>query len=465
VAAAVIELGRGAGLTWVRWPQIVLICVPGLIAVELAVRALGRLFLPPPAASDATAVADSLLASVVTGGPRSPGTLLRTHLGLDFTRSWALRFLSAAVLPAILGTALLCWILTGLKLIDLGERGIYERFGAPVAVMGPGLHLLLPWPLGRLRPVEYGTIHSVAIGVDQAEPQDRGERVGAEATPPASLNRLWETSHAGQANYLVPSRGTGQQGFQSVSTEISVLYRVGLTDSAAMQSVYTVADPESLIRESASRLVLRYFNSRELESVLGARRENVAGSLRDALAANMEEHHAGIEIVSVLIQEIHPPAGAAAAYHAVQAAEINANASISHEQGRAKRAAGVAQQEAHQLTAAADAQAAEAIAAANAETYRFGADRRAYTESGESFLLERSYGRLKTALAQTPLTIVDHRLSPAQGPVLDLRNPPAARGGATSSAPAGASANAARRAATPANSTPANATPEIDLPE
>ena len=31
-----------------------------------------------------------------------------------------------------------------------------------------------------------------------------------------------------------------------------------------------------------------------------------------------------IEIVSVLIEEIHPPAGAAEAYHAVQAAEINA---------------------------------------------------------------------------------------------------------------------------------------------
>ena len=454
VAAAGIELGRGAGLTWVRWPEIVLICVPGLIALELAVRALGRMFLPPPAVADATAVTDSLLASVVTGGPRSPGTLLRTHLGLDFTRSWALRFLSAAILPAILATALLCWMLTGLKLIELGQRGIYERFGAPVAVLGPGLHLLLPWPLGRLRPVEYGAIHSVAIGVDQAEPQEKEESVGAEATPPASLNRLWESSHAGQADYLVPSRGTGQQGFQSVSTEISVLYRVGLSDAAAMQSVYTVADPESLIRESASRLVLRYFNSRELEAVLGASRENVAGALREALAANMDEHRAGIEIVSVLIQEIHPPAGAAAAYHAVQAAEINANASISHELGRAKRAAGVAQQEAHQLTAAADAQAAEAIAAASAETYRFSADRRAYAESGESFLLERSYGKLKTALAQSPLTIVDHRLSPAQGPVLDLRNPTTgARGAAPPASPA--PANAARRAATP----------DIDLPD
>ena len=70
-------------------------------------------------------------------------------------------------------------------------------------------------------------------------------------------------------NYLVPSPSTGQQGFQSVSTEISVLYRVGLTDAAALQSVYSVADPESLIKEAASRLVLRYFNSRTLDDGAG----------------------------------------------------------------------------------------------------------------------------------------------------------------------------------------------------
>jgi regulator of protease activity HflC (stomatin/prohibitin superfamily) len=463
VAAALIELGRGAELAWVRWPLLVLICVPGLVATELSIRALARMFLPAPAPAEATAVTESLLASLITGGPRAPGNLLRTHLGLDFARSWALKFLSAAVLPAILGTALLCWILTGLKLIDLGQRGIYERFGAPVAVLGPGLHLLLPWPLGRLRPVEYGTIHSVAIGVDPNAPQEKEQAVSAEATPPASLNRLWESSHPGQADYLVPSRGTGQEGFQSVSTEISVLYRVGLSDEAARDSVYTVADPVSLIRESASRLVLRYFNSRELDSALYERRDaNVAATLRAALAANMEQHHTGIEIVSVLIEEIHPPAGAAGAYHAVQAAIINSRASIAQETGRAKRAAGVAQQEAHQLTAAADAQATESIAAADAEAYRFNADRRAYGEAGESFLLERSYSKLKMALAQTPLTIVDHRLSPAQGPVLDLRNPSVFR--ATPAAPPATPAAAPAPAARP-GATPASATPDIDLPE
>ena len=423
-AAACIELGRGAMLGWLRGPQWIVALLPMLVVLELAIRALARLFLPAPAAATARAITDSILASVVTGGPRAPATLLRTHLGLDFTRSWALAFLSAAILPAVLGTALFCWGLTGVKLIELGQRGIYERFGAPVAVLGPGLHVLLPWPLGRLRPVEFGTIHSVAIGVDDQAAAATPEQVGAEDVPPASLNRLWESAHAGQANYLVPSAGMGQQGFQSVSTEISVLYRVGLTDAAALQSVYEVADPESLIREAGSRIVLRYFNSRTLVAVLGERRNDVAASLRDALTADLDSHHAGIEIVSVLIEEIHPPPGAAAAYHAVQAAEINASASISDERGRAKRVAGVAQQEAHQLTTAANAIAVERVDAANADAYRFDAERRAHAEGGQSFLFERSLSRIQAALGQKPLTILDHRLSSAPGPIIDLRTPP-----------------------------------------
>ncbi len=419
---ACAELGRGAMLSWAHWVQWLVAIVPVLIAAELALRALARLFLPAPAAAAARAVTDSMLAGVITGGPRSPAALMRSHLGLDFTRSWALSFLSAAVLPTLLGTALLCWGLTGLKLIDLGQRGIYERFGAPVAVFGPGLHLLLPWPLGRLRPVEYGTIHSVHVGVDQSGP-DSVDSVGAEDTPPASLNRLWESAHAGQANYVVPSPGSGQQGFQSVSTEISVLYRVGLNDEAALQSVYSVADPATLIEQAGSRIVLRYFNSRTLLAVLGERRDNVAATLRDALAADMNSHQAGIEILSVLIEEIHPPPGAAGAYHAVQAAEINARASIFDERGRAERVAGVAQQEAHQLTTAANAGAAESIAVANAVAYKFDAERRAHAAGGAAFLLERTFTNLTAALDGKPLILIDHRLGSAPGPIFDMRSP------------------------------------------
>jgi regulator of protease activity HflC (stomatin/prohibitin superfamily) len=496
-AAACTEIGRSAALTWIRWPELVLLWVPALVALELALRALARLFLPPPQPLDARSVADSVIVGLLTGGPRAPGNLLRTHFGLDFARSWALTFLSAAILPALFGTALLCWGLSGLKLIDLSHRGVYERFGAPVAVYGPGLHLLLPWPMGRLRTVEYGAIHSIAIGVDPGSAEDTTavssaalaevsdaqvnaeleklaaedqvtvaqlpevfaaegieytqyrqqlrqqlaaatpaarpgqpastQLISAEATPPLSLNRLWESAHADQAHYLVASQGTGQ-GFQSVATEIYVLYRVGLSKDDALQSIYTVADPEALIREDASRLVLRYFTSRTLDQVLYAQRDDVAGQLRDELSRDIAGYRTGADIVSVLIEEIHPPAGAAEAYHAVQAAQINSEASISDEIGRAKRSAGVAQQEAHELLTVANAQATETRDTADATAYRFSMDRRAYAQSGRSFLLERLYASLTTALRGRPLTLMDHRLSASDGPMIDMR--PIAQGAA-----------------------------------
>jgi hypothetical protein len=110
----------------------------------------------------------------------------------------------------------------------------------------------------------------------------------------------------------------------------------------------------------------------------------------------------------------------------VQAAQINANASISNELGRARRTAGVAQQEAHELLAAANAQAIETHDVADAAAYRFGVDRRAYAQYGRSFVLERLYGSLTTALKGKTLTILDHRLSASNGPLLDMR--PGAQG-------------------------------------
>ena len=57
--------------------------------------------------------------------------------------------------------------------------------------------------------------------------------------------------------------------------------------------------------------------------------------LRAAAQADLDAAQSGIEIVAMVVEAIHPPAGAAEAYHAVQAAEINANARVAAERGRA----------------------------------------------------------------------------------------------------------------------------------
>ena len=210
--------------------------------------------------------------------------------------------------------------------------------------------------------------------------------------------------------------GTGPQGFQSIATEIRVLYRVGLTDSAALQSVYSVADPQSLIRDDAGRLVLRFFNSADTRRGDRARRENIEAVLRDQLAADVDAQHAGVEILSVLIEEIHPPVGAAAAYHAVQAATINSTASIFEEQARAELTAGTSQQQAYQTTTAADAQAAETTHAADAQPIASTPIAARMRPAAKAFLTERYYASLQAALSKVPVTILDHHLNPAEGP-------------------------------------------------
>jgi regulator of protease activity HflC (stomatin/prohibitin superfamily) len=150
----------------------------------------------------------------------------------------------------------------------------------------------------------------------------------------------------------------------------------------------------------------------------------MSARMRRELQQDLDRTGGGIEVVATVIEAIHPPAGAAEAYHAVQAAEIAANASISAERGRALAAASAAQQYATDLVTKSQAMAQEATATARAARTSFAADAEA-SQTGPSFLLERYFDAVSTALRNAPVTIVDSRIAGPDAPVLDLR-PPAA---------------------------------------
>jgi len=130
-----------------------------------------------------------------------------------------------------------------------------------------------------------------------------------------------------------------------------------------------------------------------------------------------------------VIEAIHPPAGAADAYHAVRAAEIAAQASVAAERGNAAVIRAQSRQYATDRIDAARATAAEILENARAAELRFTADREAARASPKTFLLERYFGNLSAALAGTPKTIIDHRLNWPEAPVLDLRPPQASGSG------------------------------------
>jgi regulator of protease activity HflC (stomatin/prohibitin superfamily) len=358
---------------------------------------------------------------------------LRARFGVDFARSWALRYASNAFWPICLVLAALCVVLTGLVRIDTTERGIYQRLGRPVAVLKPGLHLLLPWPLGQVRRVENGVIHSVPISFgDEAEASPDAVLVAAltkatpstaEGPPPIDSNRLWEASQPSDVTFLIASDEGAQgphehgSGFELISVSMRVLYRIGLDPHAALSAAYASADPATLVRMGASQLLARHLAMRTLRQVLVEDRAGMSRSLGADLQEMLSRLNTGIEVLSVIVEAAHPPGGAAAAYRQVQAAEIAAQTEISLERGRAETTAGLAARDAADVLASATAGAAERVARAQAQRTAMLADEFAHHASPGAFALERRLSALQAALGAGEADILDPRLEPT----LDLR--------------------------------------------
>lgn len=429
-ALGVSSLIRSLGYHWPFLVDRAVIVLVVLVATEVALRAAAQVFLPmPPLALRRTPAASAIARLISLHWPR-PGELgagIQRRFGIDLSRSWALAFLLRALLPVAAGLCLFGWLLTGVTALGIDQRAVYERFGSPVRIVGPGLHAHLPWPFGIMRKVELGVVHEIPIvfpvpGSDEPAPAESAPPVvGAEAVPPASADRLWDSSHPFEASYLIASAAGGQQGFQIVNIDLRVVYRAGLGDAGALAAAYRVADPPALIRAAAGRMLVQHFSRYTLPEVLGENRADFVASFRTELQQRLQRLQAGIDIIAVVVEAIHPPPEAARAYHNVQAAEIRADALVSQSRGKAELALGQAGQQADALLDGARADAAEQVDRAQAASTLFGGDRLAYQRGGQAFLLERWLSHLDNDLAHAPLVIVDHRLDGTLAPTIDLR--------------------------------------------
>jgi len=427
---------RSLGFTWAIRVEQGLAILVAAVALEVMVRSLALAFVPFAPLGERRSAADSSIAGFLRFSAPSFqafNTAVRQQFGIDLSRSWALAFVQRAMLPIALVMGVLAWCVTGITALGLNERAVYERFGEPVAVFGPGLHFHLPWPMGVMRGVELGVIHDIPIamsplgdarqGVRQSAGVDRQQQlVGAEAAPPAASDRLWDASHPSEQSYLIASLANGQQTFQIADADLRVVYRVGLTDADAMNSAYRVADPETLIMASTGQLLVRYFARYTLPDVLGQSRDAFTKDFRAALQDQLDRLSSGIEAIAVVVEAIHPPAGAASAYHNVQAAEILANSQIAVQRASAIHSIKSAQQGAMEDRNKATAAAAELVTQARSEGTLFDADRQARQRDGEAFLFERRSERLASGLAKSETIVVDHRLKGQNGPVIDLRS-------------------------------------------
>jgi len=408
------------------WPvrlAVLIGILPGLVALELLSRALLSLFSPRREQLEPVLLARSFVADLLRWPPQPLLALqheLHNRFGIDLRQIWAFSYMRRAFLPVLVLVAAVGWLLTGLHEIPMQSRGIYERFGKPVQVFGPGLHAGLPWPLGRVLNVENGVVHELATSVGENPAPVQLDP--AEGPAPLTANRLWDASHVNDKSQVIASSRGDQQSFQIVNMDVRFVYRIGLSDQAALAATYNSADVPTLIRSTASRILVHDFASRTLDGLLGEDRTGLAEEIGRAVQSDLQKLDSGVEILATVVEAIHPPAGAANAYHSVQAAQIGAQAMISRERGAAAEASNQAQLQASLARDQASANAHEINATARAADLKFSAEQKAYASAGQAFVLEQYLSQLSQGLSKAKLLVLDHRLGgSSNAPTIDLR--------------------------------------------
>jgi len=118
---------------------------------------------------------------------------------------------------------------------------------------------------------------------------------------------------------------------------------------------YNNAEPTNLLRDLATREVVHYLASVDLNDVMSHTRLEAAQELRSQIQAAVDEYHLGAKIIFVGLQDIHPPVTVAGDYEKVIGAEQTKLAKILDARAMAIRTNALAGAQAFTMTNVADA--------------------------------------------------------------------------------------------------------------
>ncbi|HEY3448371.1 MAG TPA: SPFH domain-containing protein [Myxococcales bacterium] len=198
----------------------------------------------------------------------------------------------------VLSASFMGWLATGLAPIGPDEVGLRLRFGARVGPeLEPGLHALLPWPIE--------TVERVSRSMARLE-------VGFRSVAGApSSELLWDGTRAGAGGVRVDDESLALTGDEAALAFSFVLhYRPSDPVRFAVRS----NGVDHVLRSLADARVREVLASEPVDALLTADRAEFLERVRSGIDAAAKRLDLGVEVVSVLCRELHPPFDTVAAF-------------------------------------------------------------------------------------------------------------------------------------------------------
>ena len=390
------------------WAGRILLVWDLAISTETLLRLVATMVVSTDPARPAVAPIQLLLREALCTAANPVGSVVRLfeeRCGVSVRSSWAISFLKRSALPLFAFLLLLSWGLTSLAIVETHQMAVREHLGRTVGEpLSPGLHVMLPWPFGRIRAFPVKTVRQLPIGyVEEDEPMNKAQ--------PRAL--LWTKPHAKEEFALVLGGGS-----ELLAVNALVSFKISEDPQGFRDYVYQQSTPEEALTAFTYKALMEETRGRTLDEVLSADRADFARRLVKSVRDQAHAARLGLEVVDLALLNLHPPIEAGGSYLEVISARLDAGRRVTEAEGDKQVALLDAQMRSATSVASAQIDRSRRVGGAVGDVAEFTAVGQALGASPRTLRLRLWIEALESALSDQRLFLVDHTLLDEGGELL-----------------------------------------------
>lgn len=197
------------------------------------------------------------------------------------------------------------WILTGIFIVDADEQGVIRRFGELSRITTPGLNYHLPWPIESVETPKITQVKRVEIGFRTVDPG-----------PPAKYQQ-------------VPYESLMLTGDENI-VDLDAIVQFKIKD--AVKYLFNIKEQEETVKMVAEAALRQVIGSHPIDEALTEGKFVIQEESKELIQLILDKYDAGILVIAVQLQDVHPPEEVVDAFRDVASAKEDLNKLINQAQ-------------------------------------------------------------------------------------------------------------------------------------
>jgi len=179
--------------------------------------------------------------------------------------------------------------------VNTDAKGVVQRFGKFVRITEPGIHLKLPWPIEMVQKPQVERIFKEEFGF---------------STLQAGIKSTYGRKNLDESLMLCGDLSVAE-------VEWIVQYKIREPD----KYLFNVRNPQKVIRDVSEFVMRMVVGDSSVDEVLTARRIEINNEAEQKMQHILDKYDAGIQVVTVKLQDVNPPELVKPAFNEVNAAQ------------------------------------------------------------------------------------------------------------------------------------------------